>query len=110
MANEFEGLDEFIAQTFSADFRSSLTGLLMQTAKTAAQQAADQVAVGMIQNFDTALAKFDIEVRVENVDDGQHIILAGRGIREVTTVTKHDSKGRIAEFIKTIERSQESAG
>ena len=99
-----KNLDELVTKTFSADFKKSLEQLLVRTANSYAQAAVDQTACGMVKNFAAALAKFDIDVRVEEIDGEAQIVVDGRGIREVTTV-KHDSRGRIAEFIKTTERA-----
>jgi len=109
MADELiKGLDDLISKTFSADFRKSLEALIMdvylKSVHAGREYSYNQIVPAMIQNFATALAKFDIEVRTEEIDGEQQIFLDDRGIREVTVVTKHDSKGRIAEFIKTTER------
>jgi len=90
-------LDELIAQEFVPDFRTKLERLLADTTAAAVAET--------VHNFATALACADISCTVTEVDGKQHIALKGHGLREVTTVTKHDAKGRILEFVKTSQRA-----
>lgn len=103
MAKQSDDLDELVAQTFSADFRRSLQSLLDRTATAAAQKAANQVASGMVQSFALVLQKFELTCSVEEINGAQSIVIAGRGVREVTRVTRWDARGRIVEFEKTVE-------